>query len=385
MIVEIPLITTLIAIVACLYASYSDLKWGIIPNKLTFPLIAIGIILNSVYAFMVGEIWSIVMCLVITGIIFALGYIFWKIGAWAGGDVKLFTALAALLPFSPVLVSYKILGVHFPVEGAYPFPLTLIINSILSVFPFILMYVVYVILKTKRHLIDELLSPIKEYKEKFVLTLVITSSVTITMFITKEIRFQIIIISLILVYLLSMIISKLPNRVKAVVVSLVVVASLFYNFNITIYSIILLYISITILGIIRKLLFSVNKEALQDEYSLEELKEGMIPAHNLYLRDDEVYVDDKTLVNKILEAIQTKDMSLLTTPPGKNLIANLAAGLTPDDIELLKKLHEEGKISNKFRVKRGVPFAPSIFIGLLISLFIGDMVVILQMILSWII
>lgn len=66
MIVEIPLITTLIAIVACLYASYSDLKWGIIPNKLTFPLIAIGIILNSVYAFMVGEIWSIVMCLVIT-------------------------------------------------------------------------------------------------------------------------------------------------------------------------------------------------------------------------------------------------------------------------------------------------------------------------------
>ena len=38
MIVEIPLITTLIAIVACLYASYSDLKWGIIPNKLTFPL-----------------------------------------------------------------------------------------------------------------------------------------------------------------------------------------------------------------------------------------------------------------------------------------------------------------------------------------------------------
>lgn len=182
-----------------------------------------------------------------------------------------------------------------------------------------------------------------------------------------------------------MVISKMPNRVKAVVVSLVVVASLFYNFNITIYSIILLYISITILGIIRKLLFSVNKEALQDEYPLEELKEGMIPAHNLYQRDDEVYVDKKTFVNKIVEAIQTKDMSLLTTPPGKNLIANLAAGLTPDDIELLKKLHKEGKISNKFKVKRGVPFAPSIFIGLLISLFIGDMIVILQKIISWII
>lgn len=385
MIVEIPLITTIIAIVACLYASYSDLKWGIIPNKLTFPLIAIGIILNGVYALMVGEIWIIVICLVMTGVIFALGYIFWKMGAWAGGDVKLFTALAALLPFSPLLISYRILGVNFPVEGAYPFPLTLIINSILSVFPFILIYVFYVVVKTKKHLIDELLSPVKEYKKNFVLTLVITSSVTITLFITQQIGLQIILISLIIIYLLTTVISKLPNQVKAVLVSLVVVASLFYNFNITIYSIIMLYISITILGIIRKLLFSVNKQALQDEYSLEELKEGMIPAHNLYQRDDEVYVDEKSLVNKIVEAIQTKDIGLLTTPPGKNLIANLAAGLTPDDIKLLKKLHEEGKISDKFKVKRGVPFAPSIFIGLLISLFIGDLIVILQMIFTWII
>ena len=221
------------------------------------------------------------MCLVMTGVIFALGYIFWKMGAWAGGDVKLFTALAALLPFSPLLISYRILGVNFPVEGAYPFPLTIIINSILSVFPFILMYVFYVVVKTKKHLIDELLSPFKEYKKNFVLTLVITSSVTITLFITQQIRLQIIIISLIIIYLLTTVISKLPNRVKAVVVSLVVVASLFYNFDITIYSIIMLYIFINILGIIRKLLFSVNKQALQDEYLLKELKEGMIPAHNL--------------------------------------------------------------------------------------------------------
>lgn len=386
MIFEIPLITTLIAIIACLYASYSDLKRGIIPNKLTFPLIALGIILNGIYAFMIGEIWFIVMCLVITGVIFALGYIFWKMGAWAGGDVKLFTALAALLPVYPALVSYEIFGVQFPLEGIYPFPITLIINSILSVLPFILLYVFYVVLKTKKHLIGELFSPITEdYKKNFVLTLVITSSVNLTMFISQQIRLQIIIISLILIFLLTMVISRLPNYVKAVLVSVVVVGALFYNLNITIISMIVLFISLTIIGIIRKFLTSVNKEALQDEYPLEELSEGMIPAYNLYQRDDKVYVDDKSLIDKIKETIQTKDISILTAPPGKNLIANLAAGLTSDDIKLLKKLHDEGKISNKFRVKKGVPFAPSIFIGLLISLFIGDLVVILQKILSWII
>lgn len=185
--------------------------------------------------------------------------------------------------------------------------------------------------------------------------------------------------------LLTLVISKLPNQVKAVLVSLVVVASLFYNLEITIYSIILLYITMTFIRIIRKFLSSINKQALQDEYPLEELSEGMIPAYNLYQRDDKVYVDDESFVDKITKGIKTKDISMLTTPMGKKLITNLAAGLTPDDIELLKKLHSEGKISNKFKVKRGVPFAPSIFIGLLISLFIGDMLVILQMVISWII
>jgi preflagellin peptidase FlaK len=232
---------------------------------------------------------------------------------------------------------------------------------------------------------DELLSPVKEYKKNLLLALVITSSVTITIFISQQIRLQIVIISLLLIYLLTMVISKLPNYVKAVLVSLVVVASLFYSFNITIISIITVFISLTVVKIIRQLLTSVSKKALQDEYPLEELSEGMIPAHNVYERDDEVYVDEKSFISKIKEAFKTRDLNIITAPPGKRLVGTLAAGLTSDDIKLLKKLRDEGKISDKFRVKKGVPFAPSIFIGLLISLFIGDIAFMLQIIISWII
>lgn len=384
MIIDIPLITTIIAILACLYASYSDLKRGIIPNKLTFPLIGLGLILNGFYAFMIGEIWYIIICAVVTGIIFALGYLFWKMGAWAGGDVKLFTALAALLPFYPALISYQVAGVPFPVEGTYPFPLTLIINSILSILPFLLIYVFFVVVKTKPHLMGELISPVKQYKRNIVLTLVITSAVTLTIFITQQIRLQVIIISLIMIYLLSLLISKLPNYVKAVLVSLVTAAALFYNFQVTIISIIFLFITIIIIEIVKKLLTTVSKEALQDEYPLDQLKEGMIPAYNLYQRDDEVYVDDKSFTDKIMESFKTRDFSILTTPPGKRLVGTLAAGLSSEDINLLKKLNEEDKIPFQFRVKKGVPFAPSIFIGLLISLFIGDLAFIVQKILFWI-
>jgi preflagellin peptidase FlaK len=385
MIIDIPLITVILAMAACIYASYSDLKRGIIPNKLTFPLIAIGIVLNGIYAFMIGEFLFILVCVVVTGVIFGLGYLFWKMGAWAGGDVKLFTALAALIPFNPLLVSYQIFQVPFPVEGIYPFPLTLIINSILSILPFLLIYVFYVVAKDKSYLMGELTSPVKDYKKNIVLTLVITSAVNITLFVTQQLQLQIIIISLILIYLLSLLISKLPNRIKAVLVSLVTVAALFYNFQITIISMVVLFISIIILEVVRKLLTSVSREALQDDIPLDELNEGMIPAYNMYQQDDnEIYVDNKSFTDKLKESFKTRDPSILTAPPGKRLVGTLAAGLTNEDIELLKKLYHEDKISRKFRVKKGVPFAPSILIGLLISLFIGDLAYILQKILIWV-
>ncbi len=385
---NIPLICTFIAIIACFYASYTDLKTGIIQNKLTFSLIGLGLILNAVYAFMINNIWFIITGLIFTALIFAVGYIFWKLGAWAGGDVKLFTALAALLPSYPLVLNYNILGVAFPIVSTYGFPFTLIINSILAILPFLLIYVLYIAVMKKPYLVDELLTPVKEYKKNSVLALVITLVVILTYYyIYPLLPYQILILALILIYILTFIISKAPNRIKAVVISILTVFVLYNNFNNLsfISSMVILFmltfISLTIIGIIVKLLGSVNKKALQDEYKIDNLKEGMIPAYNMYERDGEVYVDDKSFFNKIRESVKNSDPAGITAPKGKLLISSMAAGLTDDDIDLLKKLSEENKISSKFKIKRGVPFAPSIFIGLLISLFIGDLAIILQKIL----
>ncbi|WP_144011621.1 A24 family peptidase C-terminal domain-containing protein [Methanobacterium paludis] len=386
MIVNIPLICAVIAILACIYASYSDMKNGIIPNKLTFPLIGIGIVLNGIYAFTIGNPLFIVMALIYTAVIFVLGYVFWKFGAWAGGDVKLFTALAALLPFPVTLFNYTILNEQFPVIATYPFPLTLILNSILSIFPFLLIFVFYVAVKTKPHLVGELLSPVKQYKKNIVLSLAITSAVTITFQLTQLLhiqmfQYQILILSFILIYILTLVISKSPNRIKAVIISVVTVFALYEKFEITLMGILFLMISLTVIEIIKKLLTTVSREALQDDYNISELREGMIPAYNLYEKYDKVYTDDKSFLSKFKEAMKTGDVTGLTAPKGKLLISTMAAGLTDKDVELLEDLLNKGKINDSFRVKRGVPFAPSIFIGLLISLFIGDLVFIVEKVL----
>ncbi|MCE5214832.1 MAG: prepilin peptidase [Methanobacterium sp.] len=379
----IPLIAVIIAILACFYASYSDIKRGIIPNKLTFPLIGLGLVLNLIYALLIGNLWLAVFAAVITVVIFVLGYLFWRMGAWAGGDVKLFTALAALLAIYPPLINYKILNYQMPVYASYPFPFTLIINSILSMLPFLLIYVIYIAVKTKPHLLKILFSPIKEYRKNFLLTLVVTSAVTITLFIVPHLPFQNILISLILIYIISWLISKLPNLIKAVLVTVITLFALYQNIPVTISGIVVVFISILFIGIIQKLLTKVNKEALQDDYKIDQLEEGMIPAYALYQKGDEVYFDDKGTFQKIREAITSGDISLIRAPKGKQLISILAAGLKKEDIELLKKLTHDGKIPETFKVKKGVPFAPSILIGLLISLFIGDLAIIFLNVLNW--
>lgn len=379
----ITLIATIIAVLACIYASYSDLKRGTIPNKLTFPLIGLGLVLNGLYSFLTGNFWFIIAAAIITVVIFILGYLFWKMGAWAGGDVKLFTALAALIPFStsmissyPINLNYTIFNIQMPIYGAYPFPFTLIINSILSMLPFLLIYVLYIAIKNKPYLLKELFAPIKDYRKNFLLTLVVTAAGTITLNITPYLPIKSIFISLILIFILSFLINKLPNLVKAVLVAAITAIALYQNLQVTIIGIIILFILIVATEIIRKLLTKVSKEALQDDYKINELKEGMIAANNLYQKDNEVYYDDKSFIQKIRESLQTGDISRMSAPRGKLLISTLAAGLRDEDIELLKKLSAEDKISETFKVKKGVPFAPSIFIGLLISLFIGDLAII---------
>ncbi len=370
---HIPLIAVIIAILACLYGAYSDLKEGIIPNKLTFPLIGLGLFLNALWAIIIGFYSLFIYALIFTAGIFILGYIFWRLGAWAGGDVKLFTALAALLPFPPLLISYSLGPFNFPLLAPYPFPLTIIVNSILSTLPFLLLFVFYIGLKEKPQVISDLLEPLKNYQENLSRAVIVTTAVTITWLIIPLIAFQWIFLSLVLILILVMIISKLPFLIKGVLVGVTLAYSLSMNWEVTLSGIVVLFIIITFIGLIKKLLTTVNQDALQDELKIENLEEGMIAAHNLYERDGEVYVDKESLLNKIKNSARRGDLLGLTRPKGKVLIRSLAAGLSEKDLKLLKKLKQEGKIGDTFRVKRGVPFAPAILIGLIISLFLGDL------------
>ena len=90
MVFELLLLRQAILLAGCLAAAYTDAKTGLILDKITYPMIAAGILLNLLEAE-----WFF---LAFGAAVFAIGYVVYYMGKLGGGDVKLFTAIAFLLP-----------------------------------------------------------------------------------------------------------------------------------------------------------------------------------------------------------------------------------------------------------------------------------------------
>jgi len=79
----------------CAVATFSDLKKRIIPDWLTYSAIAVGGILSVAKATALGMDFILAYsAMLAVGI--ALGYALFRLGVWAGGDTKLFWAMAVL-------------------------------------------------------------------------------------------------------------------------------------------------------------------------------------------------------------------------------------------------------------------------------------------------
>jgi preflagellin peptidase FlaK len=64
---------------------------------------------------------------------------------WGGGDVKLFTAIATVIPSG---ININFLNI-FPQLSIYPFSFSVVINSILVSFPFLVVFVTHLIFKNE--------------------------------------------------------------------------------------------------------------------------------------------------------------------------------------------------------------------------------------------
>ena len=129
----------------CILAVIFDVKKGFVPDSLTYNLLVFGLISNIVLAIFSSNLKYILASIISVVITFTITYLMWQLNIWGGGDVKLFTGIASVIPFGFNLEFLNI----FPELSIYPFSFSVVMNSILVSFPFLVIFVIYLIFKNK--------------------------------------------------------------------------------------------------------------------------------------------------------------------------------------------------------------------------------------------
>ncbi|MEM0358413.1 MAG: prepilin peptidase [Candidatus Hadarchaeales archaeon] len=99
-----------------------------------------------------------------------------------------------------------------------------------------------------------------------------------------------------------------------------------------------------------------------EEVKITELKEGMIPAEYIYERGGRIGREEAPLG--------------IAPPPKADVFftnPRRASGLTRAQIAKLRKLVAGKRLENRLKIKKGIPFAPSLAVGLFSALFYGDL------------
>ena len=137
------LIQITITILFAILASILDLKKGFVPDWLNYLLIFFGLMSNLILSIFTTNIKYFLASFISMVITYAVSYMLWKLHMWGGGDVKLFTSIATVIPFGWNIEFFNI----FPMLSVYPFAFSVIFNSILVSFPFLVVFTIHLIIK----------------------------------------------------------------------------------------------------------------------------------------------------------------------------------------------------------------------------------------------
>lgn len=295
-------------------ASFFDLKSREIPPVVTYSLFLTGTLAHGVESYLFWDYWPILSSLSTAVLCFFFAYLLYRVGFWAGGDVKLFTALGALVP------NY----------GSFVFfPFWVLAGAFFVVFPFAIAYVTYFF--AKRRKLRRLF--VTETKKSCINSIFSAASILTAYNLTLIAGFWPLVFLAPLFYFI-MAKSRLTFLVFFVFIAKDTVASLAYFAGSFAASFIFL------LGF--ACLKIAMKEILRERIKAKDLSEGMILAHNLVME-------------------KGKPVFAGSVPAGKALIASMACGLTDSDIAKIKKLGVK-----EVEIKKSLPFVPLLFCSMVL-------------------
>ena len=133
-------------------------------------LTAFGFASNLILTIITSNIKFIFFSIISYSITYIITLMLWQLNIWGGGDVKLFSSIAAVIPFG---INISFLN-NSPLLSFYPFSFTVMLNSILVSFPFLILLLIYLI--NKNNVFDENIEVFKGFFNYKSLKLLMDSS-----------------------------------------------------------------------------------------------------------------------------------------------------------------------------------------------------------------
>ena len=136
-------------------ADYYDLKFGIIPNKLSLILLIYGLLFNFILSVCFSNYHIFIFSIALTALITVISFILWHIGFWGGGDFKLFIGLSLALSFLDLnifnLNYFSNLNLQvFNQLILYPKAISILLNGILIALIMIFISIIYDAIRNKK-------------------------------------------------------------------------------------------------------------------------------------------------------------------------------------------------------------------------------------------
>jgi len=323
------------------FTSFSDLKKGLIQNKVVFP----AILLSFLLAFLNGYELS---AFLLNGFLaFALGFLLWLAGLWSAGDAKLFLAFALLFPQALAPAP------GFPAFAIFAY----------SFVPAFALLLVLVLFKTSA---KQKLEALKEaFKPGLVLSVIVFLFsfywILKNMLSFLAIGLDFLTISLLLFAIISFVEFFLPKK-SVYFFALVSIIFLVLEFNTVLTPFFLAFFFSFVLIVLIVIFFVLRLGFLcfGKKKSISELKPGMVLLESIVLRGKRI--EKKTL-------LLPSFANIFSEIGEKTVVETGPKGLSKKDIEFLKSQKKKGLVSfEKVSVQETLPFAPIIFAGTLLAI-----------------
>ena len=327
--------------------TYTDIKEGKIRNKWVLFALTYSLVVHLSFILFKVPISSfyITQTIINLVVVFIVGFLMWDFGLWTAGDGKLFLAFSALVPIS----TYNRASFIFYFPSA-----TILINTFVPLFVF---FFFNILLKTSWKLKKEIF--VETLHPKRLLSLI--STLFVLGWIMQKASFLIGVSSWVLTIFVMFVFFGLLEKLFStkriyLIYTLATFIILFDKQSLSSYFLKGLSLVVLLLLFLRFFILQLGFQTFTKEIKTKDLKPGMVPA--------EVIEQKKTTKKR---AIQYFNIIQYIKDTRNKFFDIKSEGFIKEDIKKIKQLAKKHPDFKTFRVQQTLPFAPFMFLGVLLT------------------